>query len=111
MGEREYITQRLVVGHENARFFGQHGAGAKTAGPLAGPRFPVDPALVDHLLLKEVTEGWIGADERLSDSGFSLIPRKLRLIRQIQRGAEIKPGNAALPHLFRLESENAPGKL
>src|SRR6266536_891439 len=111
MGEGQYVAQGIIVGHENARFFGQCGACTKTAGSLAGPRFPVDPAFVDHLLLEEVAEGWIGADERLSDSGFSLIPRKLRLIRQIQRGAEIKPGNAALPHPFRFCPENTAGKL
>src|SRR6266481_3505360 len=111
MGEGQYVAQGIIVGHENARFFGQHGACAKTAGPLAGSWFPVDPAFVDHLLSEEVADGRIGADKRLSDSGFSLVPRKLRLIRQIQRGAEIKPGNAALSHLFRLCPENTAGKL
>ena len=61
MGEGQYVTQGIIVGHENARFFGQHGAGAKTAGPFAWSRFPVDPAFVDHLLLEEIAKGRIGA--------------------------------------------------
>lgn len=111
MGEGQYVTQGIIVGHENARFFGEHGAGAKTAGPLAGPRFPVYPVFTDDLLLEEVAKGRIGAEKRLFDRSFGFAPRKLRLIRQIQWRAEIEPRNAALPHLFRLEPENTPGKL
>src|SRR5262249_60860102 len=81
----------------------------KTAGPLAEPRVPVDPAFVDHLFLEEFTEGWISADKRLSDRGLRIVPRKPRLIRKIQRRARVKPSNAFLSHLLRFCPENAAG--
>src|SRR5262249_47826 len=83
----------------------------KTAGPLAEPRVPVDPAFVDHLFLEEFTEGWISADKRLSDRGLRIVPRKPRLIRKIERRAQVKPSNAFLSHLLRFCPENAAGKI
>src|SRR5262249_59147666 len=83
----------------------------KTAGPLAEPRVPVDPAFVDHLFLEEFTEGWISADKRLSDRGLRIVPRKPRLIRKIQRRTRVKPSNAFLSHLLRFCPENAAGKI
>ena len=32
MSQGQYVTQRFVVGHKDARFFAQHGASAETAG-------------------------------------------------------------------------------
>src|SRR5215510_1104585 len=101
----------MIVSHENSRLLGQHRACAKTAGPLAKPRFPVDPTFVDHLFLEKFAEGWIGADKRLSDRGLSLVPRKPRLIRNIKRRAQVKPSNAFLSHLLRFCPENAAGKI
>jgi hypothetical protein len=61
MGEGEYVTQGIIVGHENARFFDSMELVQKPPGRLPGSRFPVDQLLSITCSWKKIAEGRIGA--------------------------------------------------
>ncbi len=109
MGQGQHVAQRPIVRHEDARFFAPHGAGAKAAGALARARFPIDPIPGDHLLVKEIAERRISTRKRFAHHRLGDFPRKRLLIRQIERRAEIEPGDVRPPHEACFELENTAG--
>ena len=110
VGQREHIAERLIVSHENARFFAEHGTGAECPRPLARARFPIDPIPID-LDLKKMTERRVGAGERVFDQILCLVPRKRLAIRYIDRRAEIVPSHAVGTHRFGFQTKDPAGNL